>query len=291
MIFVLSGFEEALLFFPLVLGVYISYSVVRLTDMTPDGSFVLGAAVLSRVLVEFDNPILGVLAAVSAGGLAGVGVAFIQRHDKIDPLVAGILALFMLYSVNFHIMGIPNINLLHSETLLKIFDRLNINQWVIVGVLALNVSILIMLFLYTRVGLLLRGFGSNKALLKKLGHDPENYRILGLVFGNSLAALCGAMTAQVDGYADLNMGFGVTLTGIGSVIIGLHLVKSIFANIPNFLFLLRDVIGCFLGAFVYFVILNLFLYIDIDPINLKLFLGLILVLFLRTAKRVECANG
>ena len=278
----LPGLEQAVLFFPLALGIYISYSILKLTDMTVDGTFVLGAGVFARVLTDSGNPYISFILAICAGAIAGVGVSMIQNKNKVDSLVAGILALFMLYSINFQVMQTPNINLLGKTTVLtQMSGFFHMPVWVCTVIIVSFFTLALGVFLYTRFGLLLCAFGSNNSLLSKLGRNIEFYRSAGLAMGNALAAMCGALTSQMDGYADINMGFGMALTGIGSVIIGQHILRF-FVKRQN-RSIMVEILGCFLGVYLYFCMLNLFLYIGVNPINLKLFLGLILVVSLRTA--------
>jgi len=275
----LSTLSQSLLFFPLALGIYTSYVILRATDLTVDGSFVLGAGAFAHLLVLGVNPMLAFLIAGFAGALAGIGVSLIQFRGRINSLLAGILALFMLYSINFNVMGRPNISLFDTATLGSVLGLENsAGNWLFIIICVVVLTILLSLLLVSRYGLVLRSFGEQPQLLKRLGHKIEYYRFFGFILSNGLVALCGAMTAQVNGYADLGMGFGMALTGIGAVVIGRQILKPLYHS--HRFHLPFELGGTILGVFLYFLAINLFLAWGVNPINLKLFLGLLLVFFL-----------
>jgi putative ABC transport system permease protein len=205
-----------------------------------------------------------------------------QRVAKINSLIAGILAIFMLYSVNFGIMNRPNISLLNNSIFLQhLQDYYPAGLTVFLILFMLFLATTLCLFLHSQKGLMMRAFGSSPHLLKKLGKKPALFLCLGLATSNMLAALCGIMTAQVSGYADISMGLGMALTAIGAVVIGKKLVFG-FVKSDRFSATL-GLTSCLVGAFIYFLVLNGLLVIGINPIYLKLFLGLVLVAFLSTA--------
>lgn len=279
----LNTLQQTLIFLPLAIGVYLSYDILLITDLTVEGTFVLGAAIFARLITLGFNQTISVIAGLLGGVLVGIGVTVMQRAAKINSLIAGILAVFMLYSVNFGVMNRPNISLLNSAIFLQNlqdYDPMGLTIFLIAFILVLAIAMT--LFLHSQAGLRLRAFGSSPHLLKKLGKNPAIYLGIGLAISNMLSALCGIMTAQVDGYADIHMGLGVALTAIGAVVIGKKLVSSLFCQSDRFS-ASAGLSGCLLGAFIYFLILNGFLSAGINPIYLKLFLGLILVAFLSTA--------
>jgi putative ABC transport system permease protein len=277
-----SATTQSLTFLPLALGITISYRLLRATDMTLDGSFVVGAAVFARLLTFGISPLVACLIALASGSLAGVMVSLIQKGGKVDPLLAGVLATFILTSGNLIIMGRPNINLLSQQTLVSnAFAQSDLQGWLLIGTISVGLCFCSYLLLRTRFGLMLRALGDNPVRLKKLGNPIEYYRIAGFAFTNTLAAAAGILTAQTVGYADVSMGFGMTLTGIGAIILGQQ-VLAVFVRKTQ----LRNLIefaSCFLGVFIYFCAINILLRLDMDPIYLKMMLGLLLVLFLRTA--------
>lgn len=274
--------QQTLIFLPLALGVYLSYDVLMVTDLTVEGTFVLGAAIFARLISLGCNQIFSIIAGLLGGAIMGIFVTIMQRVAKINSLIAGILATFMLYSVNFGVMNRPNISLLNSHIFLQHLQDYfpNTLTLFLIGFTVI-LGLLMCLFLHSQTGLTMRAFGSSPHLLKKLGKNPAIYLCIGLSISNMLAALCGIMTAQVDGYADVSMGLGMALTAIGAVVIGKKLIGSLIKS-PRFSALI-GITSCLLGAFIYFLMLNVFLVIGINPIYLKLLLGLALVFFLSTA--------
>ncbi len=228
----LAAITQSLTFLPLALGISISYTILRATDMTVDGSFVLGAGVFARLITLGVSPELATLCALLSGALAGVMVSLIQRGGKIDPLLAGVLATFILTSGNLILMGRPNINLLSETTLLsKAFATSDLYGWVLVACLSAALCISACLLMGSRFGLMLRALGDNPNLLKRLGKNIELYRTAGFALTNALSAAAGCLTAQTVGYADINMGFGMMLIGIGTIILGQQLVRIITKKI------------------------------------------------------------
>lgn len=267
--FMLEAFQQSVLFFPLVLGVYLSYAILKTTDMTTEGSFVLGGAVFAKLLSLECNLFLSALAAVTMGNLAGVGVSAIQAKDRIHSLTAGIIGLFMLYTINFQIMGRPNIGLTLAAPM----------SHTLLAIIIFSVACLVWGMNASRFGLMLRAMGANATLLKSLGKNIEFYRFFGLSVSNALAALCGVLTTLTNGYADLTMGFGMTLTAIGTVMMGRQLQNLLFPHRPFNAGI--EILACFVGVYFYFMAINGFLLIGADPIYLKFLLGLLLIVLLR----------
>ncbi|MDP1573977.1 MAG: hypothetical protein Q8L78_03460 [Coxiellaceae bacterium] len=273
--------QQTLIFLPLAFGVYLSYDILMVTDLTVEGTFVLGAAIFARLVTLGLNQFLCVLLALVGGALIGIGVTFMQRVAKINSLIAGILAVFMLYSVNFAVMNQPNISLLSDTIFLQHLQDYHSKLLMLFLIaLTLMLTLALTLFLKSDYGLRMRAFGSNPHLLRKLGKNPAVYLGVGLASSNALAALCGIMTAQLDGYADINMGLGMALVAIGAVVIGKKLISGFCKEKFNPLI---GLLGCFIGAFIYFLVLNGFLMLNVNPIYLKLLLGFVLVGFLSTA--------
>src|SRR3990167_959921 len=280
--FFLNTLQQTLVFLPLAIGVYLSYDILMITDLTVEGTFVLGAAIFARLITLGFSQTTSVIAGLAGGAIIGIAVAFMQRIAKINSLIAGILATFMLYSVNFGVMNQPNISLLNNHIFLQYLqDYHPALLTMTLLTLTLTLALLLCVLLHSKLGLTLRAFGCNPHLLKKLGKIPGIYLGIGLAISNMLAAFCGIMTAQVDGYADIHMGLGMALTPIGAVVIGKKLISGLLKS-DRFSALI-GISGCFIGGFIYFLILNEFLIIGINPIYIKLFLGLVLVAFLSTA--------
>lgn len=273
---------QSLTFLPLALGISVSYTILRATDMTLDGSFVLGAAVFARLTTLGLPPLTAAIAAVLAGALAGIMVSLIQRGGRVDPLLAGVLATFILASGNLILMGRPNINLLSQTTLLSgAFAQGDLYGWMLVAVICLGFCLVTCFIIASRLGLTLRALGDNPYLLQRLGKNIEGYRMFGFAFTNSLAAASGCLTAQTVGYADIGMGIGMTLTGIGAIILGQQIIR--FFVKKEALRMTSEFFACLAGVLIYFFAINALLRLNVNPIYLKLILGLVLIFFLRTA--------
>lgn len=285
---IIAVFTQMLTFLPLALAIYVSFCVMRATDMTLDGSFVLGAAVLARLLELGIAPAIAMLCALLAGTLCGIGVSIVQRQQKIDSLLAGVLATFILTSVNLAIMNRPNISLLTKTTAFsRAFSLGDTAGWTLIALCSGAFCLVTYCLLLSRCGLTLRAFGANPQALHRLGKRVEGYRALGFAFTNCLAAASGCITAQTVGYSDVGMGFGVTLTGLGAVILGRQLLrkKSVGSSCLS-----GEFYACFIGVVAYFLALNGLLRLNINPLYLKMILGLALIFFLRAAK-IRVATG
>ncbi len=246
---ILDIFQQSFILFPLILGIYISYKVLNVTDLTVEGSFVLGAVVFAKLTTELVNPLLAMFSAILSGALSGIIVALIQRHNKIDSLIAGILMIFMLYSINLQIMGVPNLTTYDHITVNTYFSYLfsHYHEFIFSAIFAIVCFILVFVLFKTKLGLNLRAYGDNYRLLYKLGKNPEKYRLIGLAISNALAAVSGSLTCQIYDFADINMGFGIALSAIGALLIGIQIIKKIFKH--NNYSVVIDSLACFLGVF------------------------------------------
>ena len=285
---ILDIFQQSFILFPLILGIYISYKVLNVTDLTVEGSFVLGAVVFAKLVTELANPLLAMLASIVSGALSGIIVALVQRHNKINSLIAGILMIFMLYSINLQIMGVPNLTTYDHFTVNAYFSHLfsHYHEFIFSAFFSAICFVLVFILFKTRLGLNLRAYGDNYRLLYKLGKNPEKYRLIGLAISNALAAVSGSLTCQIYDFADINMGFGIALTAIGALLIGIQIIKRIFKN--NNYSVVIDSLACFLGVFLYYSAVTIFLNIGVNPINLKLLIGIILILLLKTMSNKNC---
>lgn len=285
----IATFTQAITFLPLALALYVSFCVLRAIDMTLDGSFVLGAAVFSRLIELNVSPIVAAIAAILGGAIVGVGVSTMQRGQKIDSLLAGVLATFILLSGNLIIMGRPNISLLSKVTLVSsAFQSSQLYGWILLMLLSSIFCLLTCTILLTRFGLILRALGDNPDLLQRRGDPLELYRLLGFALTNGLAAVSGCLTAQTINYADIGMSYGMTLIALGTVVLGKHLLNIILPQ--NKFNISMEFSACFIGVLFYFFAVNGLLRLEINPLYLKMLLGLVLVMFLRLA-RVTRAKG
>ncbi len=268
MIFYLTALILGLCLSAMGLGIFITMKIFRIPDITTDGSYTLGAAVTAVLLTQgWPLPaIIGVT--LTAGALAGVLTGLVHTRLKIDALLAGILVMTGLYSVNLSVLGRSNIPLLDVETIftaLSIFERPVYNElWV--GALFLGVlSALLAYLLRTDFGLAMRATGNSESMTRALGINNDFMKITGLAIANALTALSGFLVAQYQNFADINMGIGIVLVGLGSVLIGDALIgwlgiQRVWAQ------LLVIMAGCILFQSVLAVVLSL----GIDPVLLKL---------------------
>lgn len=278
----LAVITQSLTFLPLALGISISYHILRATDMTIDGSFVLGAGMFAKLVTMGYSPALAACVALLSGACAGAFTAFVQRGGRIDPLLAGVLSAFVLSSMSLILMGKPNISLIMQHTLLSAaFASGDVAGWLTTGMYVFFLCFITILALSTRFGLELRAFGDNPSLLTRLGKQTEIHRLAGFALTNTLAAAAGCLTAQTIGYADIGMGAGMTLTGIGAIILGQQLLQRFYRT--QLLRIDLEFFACSLGVIAYYFLLNALLRADINPIYLKMLLGLLIIMFLRTA--------
>lgn len=217
----------------MALGVLITFRVLDFPDLTVDGSFPMGAGITASLLVMGWNPIPCILLGVVGGVLAGTFTGLLSTKLKILNLLAGILTMTLLYSVNLRIMGRPNIPLIGRETLIEQVDRLmaplGLGQYsslIFFAVLVLVVKLLLDVFFNTEIGLALRATGDNEQMIKAQGVNTDTMKILGLAISNGLVGLSGALVAQYSGFADVGMGIGTIIAGLASVIIGETLLPT-----------------------------------------------------------------
>lgn len=261
----LGSVEQGLVFAIMALGVYITFRVLDFPDLSVDGSFPLGAAVSAILIVQGVNPFISVAIATIAGILAGMLTAVLNTKLKILNLLAGILTMIALYSINLRIMGKPNIALLGYDTVFTPFEALGIETYIITpiifAVILFFIALVLIWYLHTDIGLAMRATGDNDKMVKAQGANPNRMKIFGVGFSNGLVALAGALVAQSQGSADVNMGIGTIVAGLASVILGEALIPSrtVF----------RAIAGVILGSLVYRISIAMALSIKLGPIKLS----------------------
>ena len=274
------------------LGVLISFRIFAFPDITADGSSTLGAALAAMMLVKNINPVLATAAAFAGGFLAGAVTGILATKFKINGLLAGILVMTGLYSVNLHIMGRSNISVLRASTLSTYAERagialardrnLNVLGWEITTVEAslLMASFLFIvlagcimyIFFQTNLGTTMRATGDNNQMIRALGVNDENMIILGLAVSNALIALAGAFISQYQGFADVQMGIGMVVWGLASVIIGEALVGTRQLGL--------SMIGAVMGSVLFRLLVAIALRLGLNPNDLKLVTALFVFLAL-----------
>lgn len=272
--------EQSFLFFPLALGLYISYAVLKIADLTTDGSFVLGAALFGLSVHLGIHPVLSMIIAMTGGSLCGMAISFIQTKFHLHPLIAGILLVFILNTLTLKLMGRPNLSLLDHPSIFSLIDP---DKIFFLFSLTLVLLALAAFILTSQIGIMLHALGNNPTLLNLFGKNANAYRMLGLSISNSLVGLSGALTAQASGYVDTSMGLGIVLIALGTVMIGQQIYRALFANLP-----LKNILrltSCLLGIFSYFFLIHILISIGLDPIYLRLMIGVSLIGFLAITRK------
>ena len=269
--------SQGLLWSLLALGVYITFRVLDIADLTVEGSFPLGASVAVTLLVKDVNPVTAILAAALAGGVAGVVTGLLHTKLRIPALLAGILTMIALYSVNLRIMGKANVSLLGKETAFTLVEStlgVAYSQAVLlVGILScLLFSVLMYWFFGTEIGAAIRATGYNPQMIRAQGVDPNIMLLIGLFFSNALVAVAGALVAQSNGFADVGMGVGTIVIGLASVIIGEVLFGT--RSFKN------SLISVILGSIVYRLVIAIVLQMGMPPNDLKLFTAVLVAIAL-----------
>ncbi len=283
-----SGLQQGLLYCFMVLGVYIAFRVLDFPDLTVDGSLPLGAAVTAALVVGGTSPWLATAAGVAAGVCAGMTTGFLHivlrggsggSPTNYGPkLLAGILTMTALYTINLRVMGRSNTPLLGVDGLFeKLGDLLGIalSAWALIcalALLAIVVKLVLDWFLHTEIGLCLRATGDNEQMIRAMGTNTDTMRIIGLGLANGLVALTGSLVAQQQGFADVGMGIGTIVAGLAGVIMG----EVIFGE-RSVSWVLFAVIG---GSIVYRLLIAVSLRLGIAPTDLKLLTAVLVVLAL-----------
>ena len=275
---------EGLIFGIMVLGVFSTYRVLNFCDMTVDGSFPLGASVMAVLLVNHVNPVLAIIAVILAGLLAGLCTTFIYTKFKIPDLLAGILMMTMLYSVNLRIMGKANISLYDVDTiftgsLASFFP----DEWGIVLIAAIFAFVIkasLDLFYHTDMGLTMGALGSNEQMVISQGVNPTTLRGIGICMGNAFASLSGALYAMYQGFSDVGSGSGVVVSGLASLMLGEFIIKSNKIGLQT----LRVLIGSIIYRALMYIARNYGWAVGMNADDLKLITGILIILCLALSR-------
>ena len=273
------------------IGVYMTFRVLSFPDLSVDGSFPLGGAIAAVCIIGGWNPWLATLAALFAGCMSGLCTGLLNTKLRINALLAGILMMVALYSINLIVMGRANIPLLREVT---IFDTLrevpvfeNVAQWIgdlisintnlvisigFMAVLAIIILVLLNWFLRTEIGLALRATGDNEQMIRGLGCNTDMTTMLGVSISNGLVSLAGALIAQNQGFSDVGMGIGMIVMGLASVIIGEGLFRP-----KGVTWILLAVVG---GTFMYRLFIGIALRLGLPPTNLRLITAALVIIAL-----------
>jgi len=267
---------QGLLWSMLAIGVFITFRVLDVADLTVEGSFPLGAAISATLLTIGVNPIISILVAGIGGMIAGTVTGFIHTKLKIPALLAGILTMIALYSINLHIMGKANISLLRIDTIYSLVTDLGFsNTWslFVVGLLlAITICLKLVYFFGTEIGAALRATGDNPQMIRAQGVNTDAMIVLGLLISNGFVAVSGALIAQGNGFADVGMGVGTIVIGLASVIIG-----EVLFGTRSFI---NSLISVILGSIVYRIVIAVVLFLGMPPNDLKLFTAILVAMAL-----------
>ncbi|MGE7601332.1 ABC transporter permease [Peribacillus sp. NPDC097675] len=292
---IFNSFESGMIYAIMALGVYLTFRILDFPDMTVEGSFVTGASVAAIMIVNGFSPVLATFCAMIAGFVAGIMTGLLHTKGKINPLLAGILMMIALFSINLRIMGASNIPMLSQTTIITnieetwsrtgldhmfngIFSIFGLGDslpktWgilIVMLIVVLMIQVGMSAFLKTEVGLALRATGDNEAMVKSFSAHTGNMKVLGLAIGNALVAFSGALVAQYNGFSDIGMGIGIIVIGLASVIIG----EALFGAKT----IARATLAVIGGAIIYRIVVTLALRVKFfDTGDVKVITALIVI--------------
>ncbi|MFO7297663.1 MAG: ABC transporter permease [Proteobacteria bacterium] len=243
----LGAVEIGLVFGLVGLGVFLSFRVLNFPDLTVDGSFPLGAAVAASLIVSGVDPYLATVIAIACGCFAGLVTAFLNIRFGILHLLASILTMIALYSINLRIMGRPNVAIISEPTVLTPFEDLGLAMVyvkpLLAGVIAIAAVVFVARFLLSEYGLAMRATGANPRMARAQGVETQQATYIGMAMSNGLVALAGALFAQMNGFADVTLGTGTIVVGLAAVIVG----EALFGTRSVLIW----AIGCVAGSVIY----------------------------------------
>ncbi len=274
---IFGALSQGVLWGIMALGIYITYRLLDIADLSVDGSFATGGCVFAGLIVNNVNPLLCIMAAVVSGALAGLITGILHTKAKIPAILAGILTQLSLYSINLRIMGRSNTPLLKYANIFEPFIKAGLNNNTATIAVGLIITLILILIIYwffgTEIGSAIRATGSNEHMVRSLGVDTNKTKILGLMFANALVPLSGSLVAQSQGYADVKMGQGAIVIGLASIIIG----EVTMRKGTNFAIRLLAII---IGSVLYRIAVAVVLQLGLNTDDLKLFTALIVAIAL-----------
>ena len=272
---------QGLLWGIMTLGVYLTFRILNIADMTCDGSFALGGSTCAILVTKGMNPLLAVFISFLTGLIAGFATGIMHTKLKIHEILAGILSMIALYSINIRIMGRSNTPLLGVDTVMtKMQDQFgitpNIASFIVGVIFGIALIILLYWFMGTELGSCLRATGNNEKMVRAMGVDTDKMKLMGLMLSNGLIAISGALVAQQQGYGDVGMGTGAIVIGLASIILG----ESIFAWFNKRFSFYVTLLSILLGSVVYRLIIAIVLQLGLKSSDLKLLTAIIVVIAL-----------
>jgi putative ABC transport system permease protein len=281
MAFYLTAFILGLAFVPLAIGIFLSVKIFNIPDITTDGSYTLGAAITGVLTLLQIHPILIMLAVLFTGAVAGSCTGLIHTKLKVNALLSGILVMTALYSVNLLIMGKSNIPLINTTTIFNLFFS-EVTPAIQLGICLLFCLMLVLLIgrlLKTDFGITMRATGNNENMVTAQGVNVDNIKIIGLAISNALVALSGYLITQIQGFADINMGIGIVIAGLASVMIG-----EAFASKIKSRSMILQLLMVVIGTILFRLLLAFVLAQGIDQVYLKLLTAAIVLVILTFTK-------
>ncbi len=279
----LGAIGQGVLYGVMVLGVYITYKLLDIADLTVDGSFATGGAVCALLVVNMGvNPVLALLAGLLAGALAGLVTGLLTTVFEIPAILSGILTQIALWSVNLRIMGKSNIPILNSDTVFTTVAKATglsqaVSTILVGAVIAAIVVAVLYWFFGTEIGSALRATGNNEDMIRALGVNTKVTKVIGLTLSNGLVGLSGALVAQSQRYGDISMGTGAIVVGLAAIVIGEVLGRMLPGKLGSFS---SRLISAVVGSIVYYFIRAIVLQLGMDANDMKLFSALIVALAL-----------
>lgn len=278
----LGAVSQGILWGIMVLGVYITYKLLDIADLTVDGSFALGGSVCAVLVVAGVDPLIAVAAAMLAGMLAGAVTGFLHTVFEIPAILAGILTQIALWSVNLRIMGKSNTPLLQSDTIFSRMTELtglsSVTASIIVGVIvAVAIIAALYWFFGTEIGSALRATGNNEHMIRALGVSTAKTKMIALMLSNALVGLSGGLICQSQKYADIGMGTGAIVIGLAAIVIGEVLGRLTPGKLTGFKSRLVSAVA---GSVMYFLIRAIVLQMGMDANDMKLLSAVIVALAL-----------
>ncbi|MBD8916709.1 MAG: ABC transporter permease [Pseudobutyrivibrio sp.] len=291
MTLIISVFEQGMIYAVMALGMYITYKILDFPDMTVDGSFPLGASLAAVLISQGMNPYLTLLLSFAAGLVAGTITGWIHVKLKVRDILASIIMMTALYSVNLRIAGKANLPIYNCDNIYnnRVMDRIfagvlaPYKNMIIIAVIVLLVKCVLDWYLKTKSGYLLKAVGDNETLVTSMGIDKGKIKILGLAIANGLVSLSGSMFAQQQRFFDASMGVGTAVIGLASVIIG----TALFGQISAFGFS----ISVILGSILYKGCVAAAIRIGLQSTDLKLVTAVLFLLILVLSSRIEKHQG
>ena len=274
--------SQGILWGVMVLGVYITYKLLDIADLTADGSFALGGCVCAVAVVSGHDPIVAILAATAAGIIAGAVTGFLHTVFEIPAILSGILTQIALWSINLRIMGKSNTPLLRLPTIFSSFvEMTGLRQSTASTIIGIIIACVIILLLYwffgTELGSALRATGNNENMIRALGVNTKKMKMIALMLSNGLIGLSGGLICQSQKYADIGMGTGAIVIGLASIVIGEVLGRLTPGKLRSFS---SRLISAVVGSVVYFLIRAVVLQLGMDANDMKLLSAIIVAIAL-----------